>query len=109
MNILMPILVLGGLGFVFGVGLAVAAQKLAVKVDPRLEKICGLLPGVNCGACGGAGCFGFAEGLLSGKFELSACRIAKDAAKEQIAGFLGKKYEKPVRKALPSDPVKKPA
>jgi Na+-translocating ferredoxin:NAD+ oxidoreductase RNF subunit RnfB len=98
MEILIPILTLGILGLIFGIGLALASKKLAVQVDPRLEKIHGLLPGSNCGACGGAGCFGFAEALLSGKMEASACRVSAEQVKEQIARLLGKKLEKEVKK-----------
>jgi Na+-translocating ferredoxin:NAD+ oxidoreductase RNF subunit RnfB len=78
--------------------LAIASKRLAVAVDPRLEKIHGLLPGSNCGACGGAGCFGFAEGLLSGKFQADACRVSEQAVKEKIAQLLGQSIEKKVRK-----------
>jgi len=98
MEILIPIIVLGILGALFGVGLAIASKKLAVHLDPRLERIHGLLPGANCGACGGAGCFGFAEGLLSGKMSVDACRVSEEAVKEKIAKLLGKKLEKKVKK-----------
>lgn len=98
MNILIPTIALGLLGLIFGIGLAIASKKFAVHVDPRLEKIHGLLPGSNCGACGGAGCFGFAESILSGKLSIDACRVAKDTAKEEIATLLGKKLEKKVKR-----------
>jgi Na+-translocating ferredoxin:NAD+ oxidoreductase RNF subunit RnfB len=98
MEILIPILILGSLGLLFGVGLGIASKKLAVQADPRIEKVHGLLPGTNCGACGGAGCFGFAEGLLSGKFSLAGCKVSTDAQKEKIAGFLGQKIEKTAKK-----------
>ena len=94
MEIIIPILTLGFLGLVFGVGLAIASKRFVVHVDPRLEKIHGLLPGANCGACGGAGCFGFAETILSGKVKIDACRVANDAAKEKIAEVLGRKLIK---------------
>jgi electron transport complex protein RnfB len=94
MEILIPILTLGFLGLLFGIGLALASKKFAVKADPRLEKIVGLLPGSNCGACGGAGCFGFAESILSGKAKVDACRVADDKIKEQIAQVLGRKLQK---------------
>ncbi len=94
MDILVPILTLGFLGLVFGVGLALASKKLAVTIDPRLDKIHGLLPGANCGACGGAGCFGFAESILNGKLKIDACRVADDEAKEKIAELLGRKLIK---------------
>ena len=97
MEILIPILTLGFLGLVFGVGLAIASKRFVVQVDPRLEKIHGLLPGSNCGACGGAGCFGFAEALLSGKKSPEACKVSEDKVKEQIAKLLGKKIEKKIK------------
>jgi len=97
MDILIPILGLGFLGLVFGVGLAIASKKFAVAQDPRLEKIHGLLPGSNCGVCGGAGCFGFAEAVLSGKLSIDACRVSGEKIKEQIAELLGKKLEKKVK------------
>lgn len=98
MEILIPVLTLGFLGLIFGVGLAIAAKRFSVQLDPRLDKIQGLLPGANCGTCGGAGCFGFAEGLLSGKMSIDACRVSEEAVKERIAGLLGKKLEKKVKK-----------
>jgi Na+-translocating ferredoxin:NAD+ oxidoreductase RNF subunit RnfB len=102
MNLLIPILTLGCLGLIFGIGLGFASKRLAVQVDPRLEKIHGLLPGSNCGACGGAGCFGFAEMLLSGKKSVEACRISEEAVKEKIAHLLGKDLERQVRKVAVS-------
>jgi RnfABCDGE-type electron transport complex B subunit len=98
MTILIPILTLGALGLIFGIGLAIASKRLVVQVDSRLEKIHGLLPGSNCGACGGAGCFGFAEMLLSGKKGVEACRVSEEAVKEKIAHLLGKSLEKQVKK-----------
>ncbi|MDD2688844.1 MAG: RnfABCDGE type electron transport complex subunit B [Candidatus Omnitrophica bacterium] len=97
MDILIPILTLGSLGLLFGIGLAIASKKLAVQVDPRLERIHGLLPGSNCGACGGAGCFGFAESVLSGKLSIDACRISSEETKEKIAKMLGQRIEKKVK------------
>lgn len=76
---------------IFGVGLAIASKKLAVRIDPRLDLVHGLLPGANCGACGKAGCFAFAEALLSGKADISACRVANEKIKKKIQGILDKK------------------
>ncbi len=97
MDILIPVLTLGAIGLIFGVGLAFASKKFVVKSDPRLEKIHGLLPGANCGACGGAGCFGFAEQILSGETLIDNCRVATDQAKEEIAGVLGRTLKKKIK------------
>lgn len=98
MDILIPILTLGFLGLIFGIGLAVASKRFAIKTDPRLEAVHGLLPGANCGACGQAGCFGFAESLLSGKLSIDACRVAEEKTKQQIAKLLGQRLEKKVKR-----------
>ena len=89
MEILIAILVLGVLGLIFGVGLAVASKKLAVAENPKLEEVQHLLPGSNCGACGNPGCFGFAENLISGKSQVEGCRVCSDESREQIAAVLG--------------------
>ena len=83
MEILIAILTLGGLGLVFGVGLAIAAKKLAVVIDPKLDQVQHLLPGSNCGACGNPGCFGFAENLISGKSNVDSCRVCSQEIKEE--------------------------
>jgi Na+-translocating ferredoxin:NAD+ oxidoreductase RNF subunit RnfB len=49
----------------FGLGLAMAAQKFAVKVDPRIEDVKGVLAGAHCGACGYAGCEQYAEAVVT--------------------------------------------
>lgn len=97
MEILIPVITLGVLGLLFGIGLALASKKLRTETDPRLERIHGLLPGSNCGACGGAGCFGFAESILSGKLAIDACRVSSQEMKEKIAQLLGKKLEKKMK------------
>ena len=64
--------IMGGLGALFGVGLAVAGRFFHVKTDPRIERIADALPGINCGACGLAGCDAYAEGIVKGA-ELNLC------------------------------------
>ena len=93
-QILMPVLILGVLGLLFGIGLAIASRRFHVDVDPRFEKITALLPGANCGACGKAGCFGFAESLFTKEGDVDKCRVCAETNKELIAEILGRKLEK---------------
>lgn len=60
------LIVMGGLGVAFGVGLALASRFFHVEVDPRIEGVSEALPGVNCGACGYAGCEAYAEAVVLG-------------------------------------------
>ncbi|MFA6357857.1 MAG: RnfABCDGE type electron transport complex subunit B [Candidatus Omnitrophota bacterium] len=98
MEILIAILILGSLGLLFGVGLAIASKKLAVAVDLKLEEVQHLLPGANCGACGNPGCFGFAESLLSGKSKVDACRVCSQEIQEKIAKVMGQTVDKQIKK-----------
>ena len=56
MTIVYAIAVLGILGAIFGVVLAVASKVFAVETDERLEPMVEALPGANCGGCGYSGC-----------------------------------------------------
>lgn len=82
---------LAGLGAIFGIGLAFAAQKFAVKVDPKVEMVRDVLPGANCGACGFAGCQGYAEAVAT-KPEVppNLCAPGKATVAEAVARITGK-------------------
>jgi len=98
MEILIPIIILGGLGLGFGLVLAIASKKFCVEADPRIEKIFARLPGANCGACGFPGCMGFAEGLIQGSCSVEKCTVSNEEAKEEIAKILGVKIKEEVKK-----------
>ena len=80
---------LTGLALLFGLGLTVAARKLAVPVDPRVERISEILPGANCGACSYGGCHAAAEAMVSGKIPVGACSVASAEVREEVARILG--------------------
>lgn len=89
MEILISILSLGSLGFLFGLGLAFASKKFRVISNLQLEEIYAKLPQANCGACGMAGCWGFAEGLTKGLCAIERCVVAEEGTREEIAKILG--------------------
>ena len=63
--ILFPILVVGGLGVLFGIILGIAAIKFRVERDPKIDSIREALPGANCGGCGFPGCDGLAAAIAT--------------------------------------------
>lgn len=87
--ILGAVAILGGVGLVFAVLIALANRKLRVWEDPRIDVVAGLLPGANCGACGVPGCRAFAEKLVAGEVKPAGCNVANDDVRSEIAGFLG--------------------
>ena len=87
--ILQSVAILGGVGLTFGALIALANSKLKVWEDARIGSVNDLLPGVNCGACGFAGCRAFAEGVVGGDIAPADCTVASDLDREDIADFLG--------------------
>ena len=85
MEILLPAIVLGSLGALFGAWLTLAQKVFAVKKDERTEHIFSLLPGSNCGACGKAGCYGLAEAITKGEIDNVSCPIADEESRKGIA------------------------
>jgi Na+-translocating ferredoxin:NAD+ oxidoreductase RNF subunit RnfB len=88
-SIFIPVLILGGLGAVFGVGLSFASKKFAVEVDERIEQVRNALPGANCAACGFSGCDAFAEAVVAGNGPASGCPVGGAATAAQIADIMG--------------------
>lgn len=84
-----PIIILGTLGLLFGVGLYIASKVFHVDIDPRVERICGALPGANCGACGLAGCSGLAKAIVHGSASIDACTPGGDEVTIIIADIMG--------------------
>lgn len=98
MEILLPILTLGSLGLLFGLGLALASKKFCVKTDPRQEKILDKLPGANCGACGQPGCMGFSESLIKGDCTIDRCPVMKQDVRKEVADILGVEVKESVKR-----------
>lgn len=88
-SILYPVLSLGGLGLLFGGGLAIASRVFEVKVDPKVEKIQKALPGANCGACGYPGCAAFAEAVAAEKAPVNGCPVGGANCTEAIGEIMG--------------------
>ncbi len=85
---------LAGLGAVFGAGLAIAAKRFAVQIDPRVEQVKDVLAHAHCGACGYAGCEQYAEAVVNNPDVSPAlCIPAGAKAAEAVALITGKKAE----------------
>lgn len=89
LGIIIPVVAMALLGLVFGAGLAYALKIFGIEVDPTLALIISKLPGTNCGACGKAGCAGFAEALKDGKVMPAQCVVSDRKTRRTIARILG--------------------
>jgi Na+-translocating ferredoxin:NAD+ oxidoreductase RNF subunit RnfB len=94
-TVYVTLIVLAALGTVFGVALAIVASRFVVKADPKVDRVRESLPGANCGACGFAGCMGYAEAVVGNPdVAVSLCAPGKAAVAAMIADITGKKAEK---------------
>ncbi len=87
--ILLAVLLVGGLGLLAGLILAVASVLMAVPVDKRVEDLRELLPGANCGACGYSGCDGYAVAMAAGEAAVGLCSPGGKAVAEATGEYLG--------------------
>jgi len=110
LNILYAVLLMGGMGAIFGVLLVIVGKKFAVEADPRVAKVRECLSGANCGACGFPGCDACADAIVSGKAAMDACPVGGPDAVAKIAAVMG--AEAPKAEAAPAAPkasLEKPA
>ncbi len=89
MEILFPVIVIGGMGLIFGALLAIAAKIFAVEKDERIPQITEVLPGANCGGCGYAGCSAYAEAVCKGEAAANGCPVGGNDAATKIAEIMG--------------------
>ncbi len=85
---------LAGLGIIFGLGLAFAAKRFSVKIDPRVEQVKEVLANAHCGACGYAGCEQYAEAVVNNPdIPPNLCTPGGATTCEAVALITGKKAE----------------
>jgi electron transport complex protein RnfB len=88
-TVVWALVVLGSLGLVFGVLLAVAGKVFAVEKDPKEAAVRAAVAGANCGACGYPGCDGYAAAVVRGEAPVNGCVPGGQASAEKIAGIMG--------------------
>ena len=80
---------MGALGIILGVVIALFVKIFRVESDPRVDLALELLPGANCGGCGKAGCADFAKALTSGEVSPANCPVSSLEEIAAISKVLG--------------------
>lgn len=87
------------IGIICAIVLVVASKFMAVKENEKIPQIRECLPGANCGACGFAGCDGYAKALAEGETtKANLCVPGGDTVSRKVSGILGVEYEDVVEK-----------
>ena len=84
-----PLALMGILGGVFGVLLAIASIIFMVHQDERIGLIRAALPGANCGGCGYPGCDGYASGVVNDGAPVNKCSVGGAGVAAKIASIMG--------------------
>lgn len=83
------LITMGGLGLLFAAFLALADKFLRVEENPLIAEINEQLPNANCGACGYAGCYAFAEAVVEGKAPVNGCPVGGADTATEVAKLMG--------------------
>jgi Na+-translocating ferredoxin:NAD+ oxidoreductase RNF subunit RnfB len=86
------ILVLGGIALASALVLYFVSNKFSVEENPKIDEVEALLPGINCGACGKAGCHDFATACVDSTYESFLnlfCPVGSNSTMADVANALG--------------------
>lgn len=90
MTVLWAVIIIGAIGLIGGVLLAVVSELCRSKENnERLAQIREALPGANCGACGYAGCDAYAEAVEKGAAQPGLCAPGGSKTTETLSALLG--------------------
>jgi Na+-translocating ferredoxin:NAD+ oxidoreductase RNF subunit RnfB len=87
-SILLPVLAFCAMGLLVGALLTIASKIFAVETDETEAAIAEVLPGVNCGACGYAGCADYAAAAAKGA-PVNLCKPGGKETADKIAAIMG--------------------
>lgn len=85
-------LLLGILGMLIGALLAFSSIKFHVDINPKIEELENILPGVNCGACGKAGCSGYASAIVNENAPIDLCAPGGPEVAKKLALAMGQEH-----------------
>lgn len=88
-EILLPVLVLTGIGLLAGIMLALASMFMKVPTEKKLEEVREILPGINCGACGYAGCDDYAKAVAKDGAPVNRCVPGGTNVARQLSEAMG--------------------
>jgi len=98
--IVFAVLTVSLLGGILGIGLAIAARFFGLKKDANLERVTELLPQLNCGACGFAGCAAYASALIKGDVASNLCLPGGHELAQRLAQLLGQELSETISRQV---------
>ncbi|MDD6225002.1 MAG: RnfABCDGE type electron transport complex subunit B [bacterium] len=81
------------IGLICAAVLVAASKIMAVKENEKIPQIREKLPGANCGACGYAGCDGYAKALAEEGAPVNLCVPGGDTVAKELSELLGVEFQ----------------
>ena len=98
-EILIAVIAVVVIGIICAFVLVAASKLMAVKENEKIPEIRSCLPGANCGACGFAGCDGYAKALAEKEgTATNLCVPGGDSVSRKLSEILGVEFEDVVEK-----------
>ena len=94
-DILIALAVVGAVGLLAGILLALFSHFFSVPQDEREKAVRDALPGANCGACGYKGCDDYAAAVAEGRAAANLCIPGGADTASAIADIMGVEVEPP--------------
>lgn len=88
-SLLVAVAIMAVIALLLGVCILAISKLCEVNEDPRIAEVTSCLAGANCGACGYAGCSGFAKALVDGTAKIDACGQTPVDKRIEISNILG--------------------
>lgn len=92
-NVLIALAVVGGVGLLAAVLLALFSHFFGVAQNETEKALREQLPGINCGACGYKGCDDYAAAMAEGKAKPNLCVPGAESVSAALAAILGVEAE----------------
>ncbi len=87
-KVIITVIIVSVLSGVLGLLIAIFSKIFKVKENEKEKAVLAMLPGYNCGACGKAGCKGFAKAIIEENEDVNKCRPMKKNQKEELKEYL---------------------
>ncbi|MBR6739815.1 MAG: RnfABCDGE type electron transport complex subunit B [Clostridia bacterium] len=92
MEFAIPILLFVGLALFAGIVLTVMARKFPGETTDVENSVLDALPGLNCGACGYAGCGEYAHSIVASNAPINACIPGGEESARKISEITGSEF-----------------
>lgn len=88
-DVIIALALVGGVGLIAAILLAIATHFFSIEKEEIINNVRKKLPGINCGACGYAGCDDYAEAIAKNGAKINSCVPGGAEATNEIAKLMG--------------------